>query len=201
MRLWSWTRRPQPTHASQNAVQAHQDYEQYHAYSQLLDRNGQWIGVADTKAGAILAFLVVAFPVFAAPAFPAVQKIMKAVPRNATFWAHLPAAGIIALFALFLIAALVTLFRVLTTLTPRLTRQGKPGLIFFGDITGQEYNQWQQRILTLDPQMLAHQVLEQVYATACIADRKHKHVRQAIRTLIVTILLGFALYVFSQLMS
>lgn len=201
MRLWSWTRRPQPTHANQNAMQAHQDYEQYHAYSQLLDRNGQWIGVADTKAGAILAFLVVAFPVFAAPAFPAVQKIMKAVPRNATFWAHLPAAGIIAFFALFLIAALVTLFRVLMTLTPRLTRQGKPGLIFFGDITGQEYNQWQQRMLTLDPQMLAHQVLEQVYATACIADRKHKHVRQAIRTLIVTILLGFALYVFSQLMS
>ncbi len=201
MRLWPWTRQPQPAHTSQNAVQNHQDYEQYHAYSQLLDRNGQWIGVADTKAAAILAFLVVAFPVFAAPAFPAMQKIMKAVPRNATFWAHLPAASVTALFALFLIAALVTLLRVLMTLTPRLKRQGKPGLIFFGDIAGQEYNQWQQRLLALDPQMLTHQVLEQVYATACIADRKHKHVRQAIRALILTILLGFALYVFSQLMS
>jgi len=188
-------------HANQNAVQAHQDYEQYDAYSQLLNRNGQWIGVADTKAGAILAFLVVAFPVFAAPAFSVVRKVIKAVPHNATFWEHLPAAGIIALFALFLIAALVTLLRVLMTLTPRLTRQGKPGLIFFGDITCQEYNQWLQRILALDPQMLAHQILEQVYITACIADRKHKYVRQAIRVLIVTILLGFALYVLSQLMS
>jgi Family of unknown function (DUF5706) len=188
-------------HANQNAVQAHQDYEQYNAYSQLLDRNGQWIGVADTKAGAILAFLVVAFPVFAAPAFPVVRKVIIAVPRNVTFWAHLPAAGIITLFALFLIAALVTLLRVLMTLTPRLTRQGKSGHIFFGDIACQGYNQWQQHMLALNSQTLAYQVLEQVYATACIADRKHKHVRQAIHALIVTIFLGFVLYVLSQLLS
>ena len=121
-----------------------------------------------------------------------------AIPHNANFWAYIPVAGFIALLVLFLIAALVTLVRVLMTLSPRLTRQGKPGLIFFGDIAGQEYRQWQQHMLALDPQMLALEVLEQVYATAYIADRKHKHVRQAIRALIVTILLGLALYVLSQ---
>ena len=68
-------------------------------------------------------------------------------------------------------------------------------------ITGQEYKQWQQRVLALDPQMLALQVLDQVYVTVYIASRKHKHVRQAIRALIVTILLGLALYVLSQLTS
>jgi L-asparagine transporter-like permease len=85
------------------------------------------------------------------------------------------------------------------TLSPRLTRQGKPGLIFFGDIAGQECKQWQQCMLALDPQMFAIQVLEQIYATAYIADRKHKHVRQALRALVMTILLGFVLYVLSQL--
>jgi len=179
-------------------VQDNQDYEQYTAYSQLLDRNGQWIGVADTKAGVILGFLVAAFPVLAAPALPVVQKVVKAISRNANFWAYLLAASFIALLVLFLVAALVTLLRVLMTLTPRLTRQGKPGLIFFGDIASQEYKQWQQRVRVLDPQLLALQVLEQVYVTACIADRKHKHVRQAIRALIVTVLLGLILYILSQ---
>ena len=194
MRLWPWMRPPKP-------VQVDQNYEQYNAYSQLLDRNGQWIGVADTKACVILGFLVAAFPVLAAPALSIVPKVVKAIPRNAHFWAYLPTTGFIALLLLFLVAALVTLFHVLMTLTPRLTRQGKPGLIFFGDITGQEYKQWQQRVLALDPQMLALQVLDQVYVTVYIASRKHKHVRQAIRALIVTILLGLALYVLSQLTS
>ncbi len=191
MRLWPWKHVPKP-------VQDNQDYEQYTAYSQLLDRNGQWIGVADTKAGVILGFLVAAFPVLAAPALPVVQKVVKAISRNANFWAYLLAASFIALLVLFLVAALVTLLRVLMTLTPRLTRQGKPGLIFFGDIASQEYKQWQQRVRVLDPQLLALQVLEQVYVTACIADRKHKHVRQAIRALIVTVLLGLILYILSQ---
>jgi len=194
MRLWPWMRQSKP-------VQVDQNYEQYSAYSQLLDQNGQWIGVADTKAGVILGFLVAAFPVLAAPALAVVQKVVKAIPHNANFWAYLSATGIIALLVLFLVAAFTTLVRVMMTLTPRLTRQGKPGLIFFGDIASQEYQQWQQRMLALDPQMLAFQVLEQVYATAYIADRKHKHVRQAIRALIVTILLGLTLYVLSQLIS
>ncbi len=194
MRLWPWTRQPKP-------VQVNQDYEQYNAYSQLLDRNGQWIGVADTKAGVILVFLVAVFPVLAAPALSAVQKVVKAIPHNANFWAYLPAAGFIALLVLFLIAALVTLLQVLMTLSPRLKRQAKPGLIFFGDIAGQECKQWQQCVLALDPHILALQVLEQVYATAYIADCKHKHVRQAIRALVMTILLGFVLYVLSQFAS
>src|SRR6266849_7456376 len=79
MRLWPWTRWPQPAPANQNSVQAKQDYEQYNAYSQLLDRNGQWIGVADTKAGAILAFVIVAFPLFASSALPVFQRIINAI--------------------------------------------------------------------------------------------------------------------------
>jgi Pycsar effector protein len=190
MRLWPWTRPAQPAQVEQN-------YEQYHAYSQLLDRNGQWIGVADTKTGVILGFLVATFPLLTAPALSAVQEVGKDIPHNANFWGYLPVAGLIALFVLFLVAALFTLVRVLMTLSPRLTRQGKPGLIFFGDVARQDYKQWQQRMLALDPHTLALQILEQVYATAAIADRKH--VRQAIRALIVTILLGLALYVLSYL--
>lgn len=201
MRLWPWTRQSPPVQVDRTPVQADQDYEQYNAYSQLLDRNGQWIGVADTKAGVVLGFLVAAFPVLAAPSLPVVQKVVKIIPHNANFWAHLPAAGFIALLLLFLVAAFVTLYRVLMTLTPRLTRQEKPGLIFFGDAANQEYKQWQQRMLALDPQMLALQVLEQVYATAYIAAHKHKHVRHAIRALLVTVLLGLVLYVLSQLIS
>ena len=195
MRLLPWISPPK-------SLQDNENYEQYNAYSQLLDRNGQWIGVADTKAGVILGFLVATFPVLAAPTLPAMQKTVKAIPRNANFWTYLPTASLIALLALllvlFLVAALVTLLRVLMTLTPRLTRQEKPGLIFFSDIAGQKYKEWQQRMLALDSQMLTLQVLEQIYATACIADRKHKHVRQAIRALIASVLLGLAMYVLSH---
>lgn len=199
MRLWPWTRQPKPTQVSPASLQGDQAYLQYNAYSQLLDRNGLWIGVADTKVSVILGFLVATFPIFTAPALPIVLKVVKSIPRSAPFWMYLPAAGFIALLVLFLVSALVTLVHVLMALTPRLARQGKPGLIFFGDVASQEYHQWQQQMLTLDPQMLTLQLLEQVYVTACIAARKHKHVRLAIRALAVTILLGLVLYVLSQL--
>src|SRR5436190_4903322 len=100
MRLWPWTRPPQPAQVNQN-------YEQYGAYSQLLDRNGQWIGVADTKAGVILGFLVATFPVLAAPALPAMQRAVKAIPHNANFWMYLPTASLIVIFALLLVLFLV----------------------------------------------------------------------------------------------
>ena len=53
----------------------------------------------------------------------------------------------------------------------------------------------------LDAQTLALQVLEQVYVTAYIAAIKHKYVGHAIRTLVVTILLGIALYAFCNLIG
>ena len=198
MRLLPWTRQLKPIQDNQDSTQANQDYERYNAYSQLLDRNGQWIGVADAKVGVILGFLVVTFPVLVAPALPVVQKEVKAILYYPHFWMDLPAAGFTTLFVLFLIATLVTFVHVLLALTPRLTRQGKPGLIFFGDIASQEYIQWQQQVKALDPHMLAHQVLEQVYTTACIAHRKHKHVRLALLALAVTILLGLLLSLLSQ---
>jgi hypothetical protein len=194
MRLWPWINQSKPTPVNQN-------YEQYNAYSQLLDRNGQWISIADTKAGVILGFLVIVFPVLATPAFIVVKKMVKAISHNSSFWAFLPVVGFIALLVLFFGAAAVTLFRVLMALIPRLTRQGKPGLIFFSDIAGLEFTHWQQRLLALAPQMLALQVLEQIYATAYIANIKHKHVRHAIRALIATVFLGLVLYVLSQIME
>jgi Family of unknown function (DUF5706) len=199
MRLRLWTRQLKPMQVSLDSLQGDQEYEQYNAYSQLLDRNGQWIGVADTKVSVILGFLLATFPVLLAPALPVVQKALQAIARNTPFWMCLPAAGFIALVVLFLVSALATLVHVLMALTPRLAHQGEPGLIFFGDVASQEYQQWQRQMLALDPQRLALQVLEQVYVTACIAHCKHKHVRQAIRALIVTILLGLVLYILSQL--
>jgi hypothetical protein len=201
MRLWPWTHQPKPTQTSLDSLQCDQAYSQYNAYSQLLDRNSQWIGVADTKVGVILGFLLATFPVLMSPVLPIALKVARAIPRNATFWMYLPAIGFIVLLVLFLVAALLTLTHVLIALIPRLARQGKPSLIFFGDIACQEYQQWQRQMLALDPQMLALQVLEQVYVTACIAARKHKHVRLAIRALIVTILLGLVLYILSQLVG
>jgi len=194
MRLWPWKHAPK-------LEQGNQDYGQYDAYSKLLDRNGQWIGVADTKAAAALAFLIAGFPIFTIPAFPVARKLIGAVPHEANFWVYLSAICFIMLLGMFLVMAFITFLQVLMTLVPRLTRKTSPGLIFFGDIASLEYKQWQQQILMLDPQMLASQVLEQVYATAYIACIKHKHVGQAIRLLIVTMLLGIALYILYNLIS
>ena len=199
MRLWHWMH-TKPGEISQAPDK--QDYERYNAYSQLLDRNTQWIGAADTKAGAILAFVVVIFPLLATPALSSVQKLAsEAFTQTIHIWAYLSAAVFIALLVIFLVTTLLTLLQALMALSPRLTRPGKPGFIFFGDIARQEYTRWQQSLLTLDAHTLALQVLEQVYATAYIADRKHTHVRRAIHTLIITILTGLMLYVLSQFVS
>ena len=120
MRLWPWKHAPK-------LEQGNQDYGQYDAYSKLLDRNGQWISVADTKAAAVLAFLVAGFPVFAIPALPIAQRLIKAVPHKANIWAYLPAIGFMALLGMFLVTAFLTLHQVLMTLVPRLTRQTPPG--------------------------------------------------------------------------
>jgi len=194
MRLWRWMRRSKP-------VPGKQDYEQYGVYSQLLDRNGQWIGIADTKAGVVLGFLIASFPVFAAPALPVAQLLVKSFPSHPSLWADVLVAGFIVLLVVFFAVALMSLLHVLLTLLPRLTRQRKPGLLFFSDIANQEYEHWQRDILALDSQILAAQVLEQVYTTACIADIKHKHVRRAIRFLMATIFIGVMLYVCGLLIS
>ncbi len=195
--LWTPHPKPQPASSAQEQTQNLPDYNQYKAYSQLLDRNGQWISAADTKAGAALAFLVALFPIFAAPALSLIQKTGQALPQHI---AILEFIGLLTLLLCFFMAALVTLLSVLMALLPRLTHQVKPGLIYFGDIVKQDANQWQQRLLALDPHQLSLEVLEQVYATASIAEQKHQHVHQAIRALIVTLLFGFLLYVFSQIM-
>jgi hypothetical protein len=112
-------------------------------------------------------------------------------------WRTKPEIGLVLIVA-FGAAALTTLVSVLLVLTPRLVRQWKPGLVYFGDVARQAYEQWQQQMLALSPNALSREVLEQVYATAYIADRKHKYVRQAIRSLLITVLLGLVLYVLSQ---
>lgn len=193
MRLWHWTQPPKP-------VQSEQSYDQYNAYSQLLDRNGQWIAVADTKAGVILGFLVAVFPVLIAPVLLTMPKQVEILlSRNAHTWTYVRSGSFIVLLVLFFITALITLIRVLMTLMPKLTRQRQPGLIFFGDTICKDYTQWQQSMLALDTRMLAEQVLEQIYTTASIAAYKHKYVRQAIHTLSATVILGLVLYVLSLL--
>jgi hypothetical protein len=201
MRSWPWMRQQKPMPVSQTTTPLDQDYESYNVYSQLLNRNGQWIGVADTKAAVVLGFLVTTFSVFTPPALLIVPKEITSIIHNQNVWLRLSAICFITLFILFLVTAVFILLHVLMTLLPRLKRQGQSSLIFFCDIACQDYKQWLKSMLALDPQMLALQVLDQVYETASIATVKHKHVRQAIRALIVMILLGLILYVISHFMS
>lgn len=191
MRLWNWMHVPK-------TAQDDQSYELYDVYSKLLDRNGQWIGVADAKAAVILVFLVAIFPVLAVPVLLITQISIRTIPHNARFWVYLPLVGSIILLTLFLITAFITFHHVLKTLKPRLTRQRKPSLIFFGDIANLEYGQWQECIVKLDPHMLALQVSEQVYATAEIAHYKHRHVQQAIFALLLALIFGLELSALSK---
>ncbi len=180
-------------------ARAEDSYQRYDAYSKLLDRNGHWIEVADTKAAIVLAFLIAVFPTLMAPILPAAGRLIGGISRHAGFWVQLPTMGFITLLAAFLAFALYTLVHVLLALTPRLKRAWKPSLVFFGDVAAMECEKWQQLMLARDPNGLATEVLEQVYATACIADQKHRYVRRAIRGVLGTVLLGLVLYVLSQL--
>lgn len=184
-------------------AQADDAYQRYDAYSKLLDRNGRWIEVADTKAAVVLGFLIAVFPLFFAPAVPAVRRLTLAIPRNADFWHHVPAACFIALISAFAMAAVCTLVSVLRVLTPRLTkwsrRKRRKSLLFFGDVAEMESMVWQEKLLTFGFGSLAEQVLEQVYVTARIADRKHRLARIAVHSLLATVFLGLAVYVIGQL--
>lgn len=183
----------------QEPVPADEGYARYEAYSKLLDRNGRWVEVADTKAAVILGFVIATFPALMAPALPAARRLVAAVPPHADLWAHIPAAAFLGLIIAYISAAFYTLADVLLVLRPRLTLRWKAGLIYFGDIAALDYEAWRQRMMVLAPAALADEVLEQVYATAHIAHRKHQYVRHAIRVLLVTVALGVALYAISQL--
>jgi hypothetical protein len=183
-------------------AQADEGYQRYDAYSKLLDRNGRWIEVADTKAAVVLGFLIAVFPLLFAPAIPAVRRLASAIPRGADFWHHLPAGCLVVLISAFALAAVMTLVRVLRVLTPRLTKSpSRASLLFFGDVAIVESIKWHESMLSLDFGSLAEQVLEQVYATAIIADRKHRLAQGAIRSLLLTVFLGLALFVVGQLVG
>ena len=68
MQFLPWTHPTKSVQVNQ-PLDNRESFERYTAYSQLLDRNGQWIGVADTKANVVLGFLVATVPLFAALPF------------------------------------------------------------------------------------------------------------------------------------
>lgn len=195
MRFWRSMRQQKP-------AQADTGFQRYEAYSKLLDRNGRWIEVADTKAAVILAFLIAVFPLLLGPAIPALHRMTSAIRNVASFWNYVPSSLFIALIVAFGLSALFTLLSVLWVLLPRLSgREWTSGLLYFGDIAALKNRLWQEALQALDPDTVALHVLDQVYVTACIADCKHKYVRRAIRGLLLTVVVGLVLYVWGQIAS
>jgi hypothetical protein len=193
MRFWTSTHRLKPE-------QAEARFDRYEAYSKLLDRNGRWIEVADTKAAVVLGFLVATFPVLIGPALSAIQTLGRDLPKHAAIGAYLKIVGVTSLLVAFISLACFTLLQVLMVLAPRLKRQWKSGLVYFGDIAALPCDAWQEQLHGLDSDALAHEVLEQVHATACIAHCKHGHVRQAVQGILATLGAGLALYLIATLL-
>lgn len=194
MRFWRWTRPLRPARAEPREGA----YQRYDAYSKLLDRNARWIEVADTKAAVILGVIIATFPVLIAPAFSAVRTLIGVIPAHPQWWAYLPLLAFMTLCAVFTVVALKTFIWVLKTLKPRLSSPRKPSLVYFGDIARAPWEEWSTRTRALPPEDLAHEVLEQVHVTACIAEVKHKCVQRAVNSALHVVLLGCALYVISQ---
>lgn len=155
--------------------------------SNLLDRNGRWIEVADAKSAVVIVFASTYSGIVAVPAVIAWTDIQG----STTVAEGLVACALIGGYAVLCIAsALVTMYtlsKAFNALRPRLDRGLRQGLLAFNDIAATDRETWTRAVRELASDELIDQLAEQVHTTALIAASKHEHLQRAIRCLCFSI--------------
>lgn len=100
------------------------------------------------------------------------------------------------LIALTAVSGLLVLWFSFQALDPQVTRTSKRrGIVFFGDIAKDELQAYEADVFRLQDDELRKDYIEQVHATAKIADTKFRQVRWSLRCAIVFIVLSIATYI------
>ncbi len=165
-------------------------------FSKLLDRNGRWIEVADTKAGVVLVFATAVLKELIAPQLADARMVLVSLQQSGA-WTQVRLPYVFLLFLLITtFFALRAMYHAFKAINPTLTRRQRHGHIFFGDIAKHtDLAAYQRQLLALKAEEVDEQLIEQIHTTAHIALTKHRHVGQAINSIISVIPLGLLLYI------
>lgn len=167
------------------------------ALSGILDRNGRWIEVADTKANIFLVLATALAGITSAPAVDGTCAALALV-RAGGAW-RLASASFYFLVLIALVTALALgLWHAFSTIRARTVRNQRRGFIFFGDVVKSSPQNLEKRLLSQDAAEFNRQVAEQIYATADIADQKYQHLGRCTWWVGWSILFAFIVYVLSM---
>ncbi len=172
------------------------DNERFGVLSSILDRNGRWIEVADTKANIFLVLATALAGITSAPAVDGACAALALV-RAGGAW-RLANAGVYTLVLVALVVALALgLWHAFGTIRARTVRHQRRGFVFFGDVVKSSPQNLEKHLLSQDAAEFNRQVVEQIYATADIADQKYHHLGRCTWWVGWSILFAFIVYVFS----
>lgn len=178
------------------------DIDRHQLLSDLLDRNGRWIEVADAKAAVVLVFVTAVAGALVAPTTESVQHFQRALCDEPTIgdWAG---ASLLSLLVLLAGApSILATWNAFKALIPDTKRYEDSGHLFFGDVARADLPEWYRWMRQATEQDVEKELAEQVHATARIALNKHRHVNQAIRAIVrFTIPSGIALLAFSTALN
>lgn len=177
--FWPWTRPREDRH---------------HLLSDLLNRNGRWIEVADAKAAAMLVFVTAVAGFLVEPSFKTAKKLATAQIAIGTTESATTGVVFSLLLLSLIAAAFYTIRHVLMALDPSLARKRAAGYVFFRDIAGRDLADLEKKLLESQSTILERDLVEQIHTTAIIALAKHQHVRKAIRGMSFTVGFGLVVY-------
>ena len=153
------------------------EHERLEAAYRNLDRVIQWIGNADSKAGALVTAESLLFGLGVATLSAQVHTLF--------------AGGVVERVAAFAFVAAVacfgiSFFRVLAVLAPDV-RQREESLFFFGSIAALSRGEFERRAKELAPETIEQELLSQTHINAGIAAQKFRNLRAASITLMLSL--------------
>ncbi len=161
-----------------------------------LERHNHWIAVADAKAGALLVTVPALLALYGATLMAETKAHWTGVRR----WGGLCHEALpllyLLLIALTAAAGLLVLWFSFRALDPRVTGASRrQGMVYFGDIAKQKQQAYEADVFRLEEDTLRKDYIEQVHATAKIADTKFWHVKWSLRCAIGFIVLSILTYI------
>ena len=167
--------------------------DRYEVLYDLITRHDLHTHYADRKSSMILVFVGLFLSLFTARIGPVALDVLAVArqSRNAAEVAGLLFAG--AALLGFVASTAWTLLSVFWAINPRVKTRRERGHYYFGDIASYDLQAWGVYMLSVQPQELHRDMIEQVYATALIVGTKYRHIRRAIKGLFVMVPTAFAL--------
>lgn len=142
----------------------------------VLEQIHEWIRSADQKVSILLAFEGVFILAF-------IEKIANGL----TAALNVPSCCLIFLYLLVFLFLILSIWKSIQTITPRLKHEHKKkSPIYFGDIAQISIESYQEKISTLSSADYSQELVKQIHTCSCIASKKHTAFRDALILLFIS---------------